>query len=299
MKEPSGVLIIDKPTGMTSHDAVNIIRKLYNTKKVGHTGTLDPDATGVLVVLVGRAVKACEFLSLERKEYSAGLRLGITTDTADIGGRIISENDDIPSREATKEVIASFIGKQKQIPPMYSALKVGGKKLVDLARKGITIEREAREIEIFSIKSEYISEHDYLIDLSCSKGTYVRVLCEDIGKKLGCGGCMSSLKRTRTGNFTLENSYSIDKLREMSEDELEKILLPTESLFSNLPKVELNDFFASLCHSGQRIYQKKIGVKFKPGERVAFYDKNGFFALGEAQIYENDKVIKPIKQFVI
>ena len=299
MNEPCGVLTVDKPTDMTSHDAVNIVRKLYNTKKVGHTGTLDPDATGVLVILIGRAAKACEYVTADNKEYKAGLKLGITTDTADIGGKITAENDNIPNRETVEKAIASFVGKGKQTPPMYSALKVDGKKLVNLARKGITVERQERDIEIFSIKTEYLTNSDYQIELSCTKGTYVRTLCEDIGKKLGCGGCMSSLRRLRSGKFTLENSYTIEELKEKSEEELRKILLPIQALFSDLPKVELNDFFASLCHSGQRIYQKKIGTHFAPGERVAFYDKNGFFALGEAQQYENEPVIKPIKQFVV
>ena len=195
--EPCGVLIINKPQGPTSHDIVNRVRRLYSTKKVGHTGTLDPMATGVLVVLIGRAAKACEYSLSDRKKYTATLRLGVETDTEDTTGNILKEYPVNVTEKDVKDVLASFKGKIKQIPPMYSALKVGGKKLCDIAREGGTVEREAREIEVYSISTEYIAGNDYKLVVECSAGTYIRTLCADIGKALGCGGAMASLETMR------------------------------------------------------------------------------------------------------
>ncbi len=298
MSEVSGVLIVDKPTDMTSHDAVNIMRRLYNTKKVGHTGTLDPMATGLLVILIGRAAKAAEYLVSDEKKYIAGLKLGVTTDTGDTTGKILTESDDIPDRERVLETIESFVGKGQQIPPMYSALKVDGQKLVNLARKGKTVERKPRDIEIFSIGAEG-EDRDYTLIVHCSKGTYMRTLCEDIGQKLGCGGTMSSLRRTASGNFELEKGYTVEALREMEYEDRVKLLLPTESLFEELPVVKLNGFFLKLFRSGQEIYQKKIKTSYPLGQRVRVYDENGFFALGEVREYDEGLAVKSIKQFVL
>ena len=298
MTEPSGVLIIDKPTDMTSHDVVNIMRKLYNTKKVGHTGTLDPMATGLLVVLIGRAAKAAEYLVSDEKKYEAGLLLGVKYDTGDITGTVIEESDTIPEKVRVLEVIDSFIGKDQQIPPMYSALKVDGQKLVNLARKGKTVERKPRDIEIFSIEADG-NERDYTLKVHCSKGTYMRTLCEDIGEKLGCPATMSSLRRFASGNFELTKGYTIDELRDMEYEDRVKLLLPTESLFGELPVVALDGFFLKLFRSGQEIYQKKIRTHFPTGQRVRVYDEKGFFALGEVMEYEDGSAIKSIKQFVL
>ena len=205
--EPSGVLIVNKSEGMTSHDVVNRIRRLYNTKRVGHTGTLDPMATGVLVILVGRAAKAAEYLTADTKGYRATLRLGITTDTEDVTGKILTESDALPSRDEVSAVVQSFVGDIMQTPPMYSALKVGGKKLYELAREGIEIEREARPITIHSLVSVPTErDSDYILEVSCSSGTYIRTLCADIGAKLACGGAMATLCRTRAGEFDISNS---------------------------------------------------------------------------------------------
>ena len=298
MSEPSGVLIIDKPTDMTSHDAVNIMRRLYNTKKVGHTGTLDPMATGLLVVLIGRAAKAAEYLVSDEKKYIAGLRLGVTTDTGDTTGKTLTESDDIPDRKKVLEAVDSFVGKGQQIPPMYSALKVDGQKLVNLARKGKTVERKPRDIEIYSITAEG-EGRDYILSVHCSKGTYIRTLCEDIGTRLGCGGTMSSLRRTASGSFELEKGYTVDQLKEMEYEDRLKLLLPTESLFEELPIVRLNGFFLKLFRSGQEIYQKKIKTSYPVGQRVRVYDENGFFALGEVREYGEGLAVKSIKQFVL
>lgn len=298
MTEPNGVLIVDKPTDMTSHDAVNIMRKLYNTKKVGHTGTLDPMATGLLVILIGRAAKAAEYLVSDEKKYEAGLRLGVKYDTGDITGTVMEESEVIPDKENVMEAIGSFAGKGRQIPPMYSALKVDGQKLVNLARKGKTVERKPRDIEIYSIEADGEGK-DYTLKVHCSKGTYMRTLCEDIGEKLGCPATMSSLRRFASGNFELTKGYTIDELREMEYEERVKLLLPTESLFEELPIVNLNGFFLKLFRSGQEIYQKKIRTHFSVGQRVRVYDENGFFALGEVREYDEGLAIKSIKQFVL
>ena len=296
--EPSGVLIVNKHTGVTSHDIVYKIRRLYGTKRVGHTGTLDPMASGVLVMLVGRAAKAAEYLVSDSKRYRAGLRLGITTDTEDTTGEILTSSEDIPAENTVREACASFVGKYDQIPPMYSALKVDGQKLCDLARRGVTVERKPREVEIFGISVDSTEDAaEYVIDVHCSSGTYIRTLCADIGAKLGCGGVMSSLERLEAGGYPISESYTVAELEEMTEDERLSKLLPIESLFDILPRLTLVDFYEKLSRNGCEIYQKKIKTDLSVGERVALYGKNGFYALGEVRDYEAGSAIKVIKLF--
>lgn len=293
-----GVILIDKEQGMTSFDVVAKIRRLFGTKQVGHTGTLDPMATGLLPVMVGRAVKASEFLSSFDKEYIATLKLGITTDTEDITGKILSKSEDIPDFDTVKNAVMSFKGRITQIPPMYSALKVDGQKLCDLARKGVTVEREGRDVFIYDISVFKTEENDeYSINVSCSKGTYIRTLCADIGQALGCGGVMSSLRRTKTGGFDIKDAHTLSELENMSEDERISLLLDTESLFYDLPKASLPPFFAHLADCGCQIYQKKIGTSFPLGQRVRMYDERGFFSIGEVREYPEGNAIKPIKKF--
>lgn len=294
--EPSGVLIVNKHGGVTSHDIVYKIRRLYSTPRVGHTGTLDPMATGVLVVLVGRAAKAAEYLVSDRKGYRALMRLGITTDTEDTSGAILSQSSEIPDRETVERVCESFHGKYAQIPPMYSALKVGGKKLCDLARSGVTVERQAREVEIFSLGVSATESPDtYALDVLCSSGTYIRTLCADIGEKLGCGAAMAALERTEAGGFSIDRAFSIAELEQMSEERRREILIPTEALFSSLEEVKLHDFYERLCRNGCEIYQKKIGTNHELGQRVRICGKDGFFALGEVRDYPDGSAIKAIK----
>lgn len=295
-----GVVLIDKGEGMTSFDVVGKIRRLYGTKQVGHTGTLDPMATGLLTVLVGRAVKASEYLTEHDKTYQATLKLGITTDTEDISGKVLTEKRDIPDPEKVKKTCESFVGNIKQIPPMYSALKRDGKKLCDLAREGIEIEREARDITVYSLTCKETDKKDeYTLEVACSKGTYIRTLCADIGKALGCGGVMAALRRTSVGEFSLENAVTLTELENMTESEREALLLDTESLFYEHKKVVLPDFFARLCNSGCEIYLKKLGIDLPIGEKVRLYDKDGFFSLGEVREFDNGKAVKPIKKFRI
>ncbi len=301
MTEPSGVLIVNKPTGLTSHDVVGKVRRLYKTKRVGHTGTLDPDASGVLVVLVGRAAKAAEYLSLDEKKYVATLRLGLTTDTEDASGNVLSKCNDLPATDIVCKTAASFVGDIMQVPPMYSALKRNGQKLCDLARKGITVERDARAVRIISLECTSTSlPSDYILSVHCSSGTYIRTLCADIGKALGCGGIMATLCRTEAGGFSINQAKTLLDLEEMSEVELNATLIPTESLFADLPAVLLPTFYERLSRNGCEIYQKKIRTNYEIGTRVRLYGSDGiFYAIGEVREYENGSAFKMIKLFDI
>ncbi|MCQ2770928.1 MAG: tRNA pseudouridine(55) synthase TruB [Clostridia bacterium] len=289
--EISGAIVINKPSGITSHDVVWKLRKLYKTKQVGHTGTLDPLATGVLIVLIGKSVKASELLMAERKGYQTTLKLGVTSDTEDITGNLTYTNANIPEPNEVLKTIDSFVGEIEQIPPMYSALKVGGKKLVDLARDGIVIEREPRKITIHSIKANGNGD-TYTLDVECSKGTYIRTLCADIGNKLGCGAVMSSLNRTHVGSFDINNSYTLEQLENMTDNERINCLIDKESLFSDLSQVHLADFFSRLCVNGCEIYQKKIHTNFETGTMLKVYGSSGFLGIGEVFEYPEGSAIK-------
>ncbi len=298
--ELSGVLLIHKPQGKTSHDVVGAVRRLYHTRRVGHTGTLDPMATGVLVVLIGRAAKAAEYLSVKSKSYRAVMRLGLTTDTEDITGKTLTVSGDIPSPDRVCAVASDFVGEILQTPPMYSALKVNGQKLCDLARRGIEVEREARPITIHAISCKHLEESDYELRVSCSSGTYIRTLCADIGKALGCGGAMAALCRTETGGFPLSDCHTLEELDALDDEARAARLLPTEQLFCELERVPLPAFYEKLCRSGCEIYQKKIGTDISVGTRVRLCDEKGtFFALGEVREFENGSAIKSIKMFDI
>lgn len=295
----SGVLIVNKHEGVTSHKIISSCRKLYDTRQVGHTGTLDPMATGVLPVLIGRAVKASDYLMMHDKEYVAEMKLGITTDTEDVTGEILTRNENIPSEEEVLATCESFVGKIMQVPPMYSALKVGGRKLVDIAREGGEVEREAREVEIYSLSAEKVSEDIYRMRVACSKGTYIRTLCADIGKKLGCGAAMASLVRTRTGNFTLEDSVTVEELDNMTFEERLKLPRPVDSLFEELQKINVVDYYAKLVRGGANLYQKKIKANVADGELVRIYNRGVFIALGRGMIVDGVPVVRPEKLFVL
>lgn len=301
LQEPCGVLLIDKPQGLTSHDVVGRVRKLYGTRRVGHTGTLDPLATGVLVLLIGRAAKAAEYLAAHDKCYEAVLRLGITTDTEDITGEILTTSAHIPSKCEVERAAERYRGSYLQTPPMYSALKVNGQKLLDLARRGLEVEREAREVMIHALTlSPTEKEQEYALAAHCSSGTYIRTLCADIGRDLGCGGAMAALRRTRAGMFAIESCCTLDELESLTEKERLERLLPIDKLFEDLPAVRLSPFFERLCRGGCEIYQAKVGTALKVGERVQLCSEAGnFFALGEVREYEAGSAIKAIKTFVL
>lgn len=292
-----GVVIINKENGLTSQAVVNRTKRIFGVKKAGHTGTLDPMATGVLPVLLERGVKASEFMLTSDKHYVATLLLGVTTDTEDVTGEVLTECDIIPDEAAVLAAIDSFVGEYEQTPPMYSALKVGGKKLCDLARSGITVEREARLVQILSIKAEKLSDREYTLDVKCSKGTYIRTLCADIGKRLGCGGTMKTLCRASASGFTLDDAHTLAELENMTDDEREGCIFPVEYIFRDLKEVTLPDFFAKLAHSGLEIYLKKINLSLPEGTRVRLADKDGFFAVGEVRAFDEGLAIKPIRQF--
>ncbi|MBR6782841.1 MAG: tRNA pseudouridine(55) synthase TruB [Clostridia bacterium] len=301
MLEPDGILLVDKPAGMTSHDVVWKVRKLFGTKKVGHTGTLDPMATGVLVILLGRAVKACEYVSHDEKTYEATLRLGLTTDTDDVTGAVLTTCETLPSPFQVEKILPSFRGEIMQIPPMYSALKVNGRKLCDMARAGETVEREARSVTVRSLICEATeSPCDYRMTVRVSGGTYIRTLCADIGARLGCGGVMATLLRTEAGGFPIEDCVSIEALEGMDLSQRLSLLRPVEELFSDLEALRLPDFYRTLCRNGCEIYLKKLGVTFPVGSRLRLCDSQGnFFALGDVGEYEGGIAVKAIKIFVL
>lgn len=293
----SGVIIINKEIGPTSQGVVNRVKRLLGASKAGHTGTLDPMATGVLPVLLERGVKASEFMLSSDKHYVATLLLGLTTDTEDVTGEALTESDLIPTEAEVMAAVSSFVGEYMQTPPMYSALKVGGKKLCDLAREGITVEREPRQVTIHSLTAERISEREYTLDVHCSKGTYIRTLCADIGARLGSGGCMKTLCRASASGFRLADAHTLAELENMTEAERESCVFPVEYIFRALPEVKLPAFFAKLAHSGLEIYLKKINLDLPLGARVRLSDEQGFFALGEVREFEQGSAIKPIRQF--
>lgn len=296
-KELSGLVIINKEEGITSQGVVNRVKRIFGVAKAGHTGTLDPMATGVLPVLIGRGVKASEFMLTSEKHYGATLLLGITTDTEDVTGEVLSECDVNVSEEEVLRVIASFVGEIMQTPPMYSALKVGGKKLCDLARRGEVIEREARPVTVYSIKAERLSDREYYLDVVCSKGTYIRTLCADIGARLGVGGAMKTLKRLSASGYTVDVSKTLSELEAMKDEEREALIYPVEDVFKKYESVKLSDFFARLAHSGLEIYLHKIKKDYPAGTVLRISDSEGFFAVGEVREFEDGLAIKPIRQF--
>ena len=293
----SGIVVINKCEGISSFAVVNKVRRIFGAAKAGHTGTLDPMATGVLPVLIGRAVKASEYMLSSDKHYSATLLLGTTTDTEDVTGTVLTQSDEIPEESEVLAAIYSMLGESEQTPPMYSALKVGGKKLCDLARRGEVVERESRKITIRKIEAQKLSEREYKIDVVCSKGTYIRTLCADIGKKLGVGGTMKTLCRLEASGFSLSDAVTLEQLEAMNEDCREALIYPTEQIFKDKRKITLQPFFARLARCGVEIYLRKIGVSADAGEQIALYDENGFFALGEVCSFNEGLAIKPIKQF--
>ena len=294
---PCGVIIINKEEGLTSQAVVNRVKRIFGEGKAGHTGTLDPMATGVLPVLLGRGVKASEFMLTSDKHYIATLRLGLTTDTEDVTGVTLTETEDIPDEPAVLRAIASFVGEYMQIPPMYSALKVGGKKLCDLAREGKQIERTPRPITVYRLDGERINDTTYRLLVDCSKGTYIRTLCADIGEALGVGGVMSALCRREASGFSLAEAHTLEEIEQMSEDERSALILPVERIFEKHPIVTLAPFFEHLGRSGCELYQTKLGTSVPLGTLVRLYGADGFFARGEVREYEGATAIKPIRQF--
>ena len=232
----NGILLVDKPSGWTSNDVVQKLRGLLRERRIGHAGTLDPMATGLLTVFVGRATRAVEFAEADAKCYHAALRLGLTTDTQDVTGTPLRETEADVTRETLEKALAQFRGEIRQVPPMYSAVKVNGERLYKLARRGETVERAARPVTIHALKLLGREGEDWILEIRCSKGTYIRTLCQDIGDALGCGGCMAALRRLEAGAFTLEEAHPLEEIaRAVSEGRAETLLLPTDTLFRDVP----------------------------------------------------------------
>lgn len=301
MKEANGIIVINKPEGLSSHRAVNRIRNAYGTKTVGHCGTLDPLATGVLPIMVGRAVKASEFLMDHDKSYRAGIEFGYRTDSGDITGQVLERKDSpAPSFEAFKNAAESFKGSYMQTPPMFSALKVDGTKLLMLARQGIEVERQAREITIYDIKALQ-QDGKFFIDVSCSRGTYIRTLCEDIAEKLGTFAVMTSLERTSVGQFDSTQAITLDELDRLEPEERLARLVPVESVFTHLPIIKLIPFFEKLFKNGAEVYLKKIrareALNAPVGSLYRIYGADGFFAVGETAMYRDGLALRIKKIF--
>lgn len=299
-----GILNVYKEAGFTSFDVVAKLRGILKQKKIGHTGTLDPDAEGVLPVCIGTATKVCEYLTGKEKIYQAKLHLGITTDTQDISGNCLKKEDCHISEESLREIISGFVGRIRQIPPMYSALKVNGKKLCDLARKGIEVERKAREVEIYSIDVLSVDLPFATMRVHCSKGTYIRTLCQDIGEAAGCGGCMEELLRIRTAGFSIEDAYRLKEIEQIAKgaDErgrkLSDIVVPTDAVLTEYPGVRAKPGTEKLLRNGGRLSSSLTFYEgaFAPG-RYRIYDASGVF-IGLYCYDAARKELKPEKMFL-
>lgn len=274
----NGIIIIDKPAGWTSMDVCAKLRGILKTKKIGHAGTLDPMATGVLPVFVGQATRAVSFAEGGEKEYVAGLRLGRTTNTQDTEGQTLTQSPVAVGREELEAVLPRFTGEISQIPPMFSAIKINGQKLYDLARQGKEVERKARAVTIFALEVvEQVSETDYILRIRCSKGTYVRTLCHDIGQALGCGGCMFSLRRTMAAGFTLDESVTLELMQEGGE----ALLRPTDSLFRDRPDYQLKtEKQEERCRNGNPFF---IRENLPEGEYRIYGREGAFLCLSRLQ----------------
>ena len=271
-----GVINVRKEKGMTSFSVVARCRRIFGQKKIGHTGTLDPDAEGVLVVCLGKGTKLVDMLSHGTKTYEAVLMLGCVTDTQDTSGTVLREYEVDVSPDEAEAAVLSFEGPQMQVPPMYSALKVDGKKLVDLARRGIEVERKAREVTFSDIEILETDMPRIRFRVTCSKGAYIRTLCEDIGMKLGCGGCMESLLRTRTGRFEIGEALTLDEISEkVSEGDL-SFVMPIDRFFDEYPKVQVPESLDADIRNGNRFELR--GLSDIPNKKVRVYLSDGAFA---------------------
>ena len=269
----NGILLVDKPQDWTSHDVVAKLRGVFGERRIGHSGTLDPLATGLLVVFLGKATKAVEFSEAAEKEYLAHLRLGVETDTQDITGTVLRTSVEIPDRAALEAVLPQFCGEIQQIPPMYSAIKINGKKLYDIARRGGEVERQPRSIFIHELSVLGEENGEFVLRIRCSKGTYIRTLCHDIGKALGCGGVMTALRRTRVGGYDVQDAHTVAALSEMERDEAESLLLPLDSVFSDLQAVTLSCQNEAHCRNG-----RPFSLQLSDGS-YRLYGKDGQFLM--------------------
>ena len=305
----NGVINIYKEKGFTSHDVVAKLRGIMKQKKIGHTGTLDPDATGVLPVCLGSATKLCDMLTDKQKEYVAKVHFGVITDTQDMSGTVLAEKEVNVSREQAVNAVKSFIGHYEQIPPMYSALKVNGKKLYELAREGKVVERKARPVEIYSIDILGVELPDLEIRVVCSKGTYIRTLCHDIGEVLGCGAAMAALERTKSGQFTSETAITLKELEqklqeagEQREEVLSGLVISVDKMFEEYPELQLLSKWERLVQNGNSFEEKNLKQEYLLKERenrsrYRVYIGNHIF-MGIYEYRKEDMKFYPVKMFL-
>ncbi len=289
-----GIINIYKERGYTSHDVVARLRGILHIKKIGHTGTLDPEAVGVLPCCIGKGTKLVDLIADRSKEYEAVMRLGVTTDTEDMTGNILSTSNVDVAKENIEEAVASFVGEIDQIPPMYSALKVNGKKLYELAREGVTIERKPRRITIEGIDIINIDLPLVTMKIGCSKGTYIRSLCRDIGEKLGCGAAMESLVRSRVGVFNIEDAIKLDEVEKLvDEGKIEDYIKSVDLMFSDIPKVVINEELNKKADNGNSFYKNELNVNY---EEIRVYKQDGTF-IGVYKYVKGERLYKPVKLF--
>ena len=294
----SGIINVYKEKGFTSFDVVAMLRGILKTKKIGHTGTLDPDAEGVLPVCIGRATKVCDILTDKDKVYEAVMLLGVETDTQDTSGEVLNEKPVEVSEEQVKTAILSFVGEYAQVPPMYSALKVNGKKLYELAREGKTVERKARNVQIFSIEILEMDLPRVRMSVHCSKGTYIRTLCHDIGNQLGCGGCMDKLLRTKVGVFELNDTLKLSQIDELAKmGMVEEKIISVDELFEDYTKVWTKPAFDVVVHNGNRVEKRMFNEDIPANtERLRVYDSESVF-IGIFEYSKERRDYKPVKMF--
>lgn len=295
----NGVINIYKEAGYTSHDVVAKLRGIVHQKKIGHTGTLDPDAVGVLCVCLGAATRVCDMLTDETKEYEAVMLLGVSTDTQDTTGKVLATKTVDVSEDEVRRVISHYIGDISQIPPMYSALKVDGKKLYEIAREGGEVERKPRNITIHDIKICDINLPRVTMRVSCSKGTYIRTLCNDIGEELGCGASMEHLIRTRVGRYRVEDAHTLDEVKEyFLKDNLSEILISPDMIFADLKCITPNERGIKLCTNGNVLSMDdcETNTVLSDNEEVRVVNDDGFF-YGVYKYDARTKLLKPVKMF--
>lgn len=293
-----GIINILKPPGMTSHDVINFLRKSLLIKKIGHSGTLDPAAAGVLPVFIGKATKAIEFFESDDKEYFSELILGVNTDTADVMGNITKVSEVDVNLKEVKQTLKSFVGDIEQVPPMFSAVRYKGKRLYELARKGITVKRKPRKITIKSIKLLDFHGTKLIFRVHCSKGTYIRTLCEDIGEKLGCGGYLSCLVRTRSGVFTIDRSISLEEFEDtLVKGNLNDIIIPIDKALPDMPKIKVNLKYNNNFTKGRVFSNLNVSRNLK-GKHVKVYDKDKFLGIAVVERNRQKSYVRILKSFV-
>lgn len=294
----NGIINVYKEKGFTSHDVVAKLRGILKQKKIGHTGTLDPEAEGVLPVCLGKATKLCDLLTDKDKTYEACLRLGIQTDTQDMTGKVLKEAAVSVSEEKVKEAVLSFVGEYDQIPPMYSALKVNGKKLYEYAREGIEVEREPRRVTIYSIEIKKIELPRVWFCVACSKGTYIRTLCNDIGERLGCFGCMETLVRTKASVFEMESSLKLSEIEQLrDENKIDTVLFPLDAMFENMSCAIVKKEFDKLLYNGNPLSPEFLEGEHRKASQIRVYDKENHF-IGIYSWQERNKQYQPVKLFL-